>query len=81
MEEEECACREQQRADEEKKRADEGRVAEEVRHDVGGDEGAGEDREAESPVLHLEIASTVQCTTPKTKDERDATKGACTATW
>ena len=32
-------------------------------------------------VLHLEVASTVQCTTPKTKDEKDATKGACAATW
>ena len=31
-------------------------------------------------VLHLEVASTVQCTTPKTKDEKDATKGACAAT-
>ena len=32
-------------------------------------------------VLHLEVASTVQCTTPKTKDEKDAMKGACAATW
>ena len=32
-------------------------------------------------LLHLEVASTVQCTTPKTKDEKDATKGACVATW
>ena len=31
-------------------------------------------------VLHLEVASTVQCTTPKTKDEKDAMKGACAAT-
>ena len=33
------------------------------------------------PLLHLEVTSTVQCTTPKTKDEKDAMKGACTATW
>ena len=33
-------------------------------------------------LLHLEVASTVQCTTPKTKGkEKDATKGACAATW
>ena len=32
-------------------------------------------------LLHLEVASTVQCTTPKTKDGKDATKGACTTTW
>ena len=34
-----------------------------------------------SEMLHLEVASTVQCTTPKTKDEKDATKGVCTTTW
>ena len=33
------------------------------------------------PLLHLEVASTVQCTTPKTKDKKDATKGACAVTW
>ena len=32
-------------------------------------------------LLHLEVASTVQCTSPKTKDKKDAMKGACAATW
>ena len=27
-------------------------------------------------MLHLEVASTVQCTTPKTKEEKEATKDA-----
>ena len=35
----------------------------------------------DTALLHLEVASTVQCTTPKIKDEKDATKGACAATW
>ena len=49
---------------------------------MGGDRIAQENnREWTETVLHLEVASTVQCTTPKTKDKKDATKGACAATW
>ena len=38
-------------------------------------------RKGVKPLLHLDVTSTVQCTTPKTKDKKDATKGACAATW
>ena len=60
-----------------RKKPEDGMVTENVdKEDIK----AGGTRTGET-MLHLEVASTVQCTTPKTKDKKDATKGACAATW